>query len=150
MAIASKVLTGYAHWLRKDPKEKYKSPELEWSFKLQPDEATLTWLKSARTFAKVQFDDKLDAKVINIRKDAKKADGTPASWPIVDDAGSPWDDRLIGNGSLVSVKCLLQERTFEGDTKYKLYPMTVQVHELKEYVKPAEKKDLREMEEWTE
>lgn len=119
----------------------YKNQYKEWSTDVTLDEKTKARLLEAGMSAGVvknKGDDRGD--FITFKRRETRKDGTPGKpIEVVDKKGAPWNQKtLIGNGSVVNAKIILNEQN--GETKPGLLKM--QVVELVEYEGRGDDEDL--------
>lgn len=116
------------------PRPNYNKDGTEWSFDLALTPTAKKQLKEAgaASYFKDLGDDR--GTFIHLKRKATKSDGTPAkSIAIVDHHNSPWDNRLIGNGSTVNVSVALNEYDVGKVKKIQVSPLAVQVWDLTPY-----------------
>lgn len=115
------MIRGTAYWAKVvgKPVKAYNPGEFEWTIDVAIDEATRKALAKAGLGDRVKNkgDDRGD--FIQFKRKSVKADGEPAKpIAIVDSKGQPWDDKtLIGNGSIVNVKFIINEITMQNGRK---------------------------------
>lgn len=114
------------------PQKAYNPGELEWAFDVSIDEATKEKLLSEnlpKTKIKNKGDERGD--FIQFKRRSITMEGEPAKpYEVVDRKGQPWDQTtLIGNGSEVNVKYLINEWTFNKTKGFKANALAVQVWE---------------------
>lgn len=113
---------------------------LEWSFDVSLDEATvdgkpaLDVLKAAGLGPRIKNKDDEKGNFLHLKRNAVKRDGEPAKpIQIVDSQNKPWDDRKIGNGSILNVSVMVQEYGDKKKPKVTVRPMALQVWSLVPY-----------------
>lgn len=122
------------------PVSGYDPGSLEWSFDVALDGATIdgedavTKLKSLGLKDRIKNKSDEKGNFLHLKRNAIKKDGEQAkNISVVDAQGQPWDDRKIGNGSILNVKVLVQEYGDTKKPKMTLRPMAIQVWTLVEY-----------------
>lgn len=132
------MLTGKGYWMKvTKPTENYNKDGQEWAFDVTLDEANKqAYLKAGGFKGYIKNKDDERGDFLSFNRPTKNRDGgaTPP-FRIVDDQGKPWDNNvLIGNGSEVRVKYLLNE-VGVGRNKGKLKPsaLAIQVWDHKAY-----------------
>jgi hypothetical protein len=114
------------------PKPGYDKSKREWSLDVCVDDATRKLLAKEGVAVRNKGDDRGD--FITFKRPEFKQDGNPAKpIEIVDHRGQPWDKRLIGNGSVVNVKFVINENTYNGRTTKKPGLIKLQVWDLVPY-----------------
>jgi hypothetical protein len=91
-----------------EPSWGYENKFKEWSIDVYVDDDTAAKLEAEGLGPKLK--DKGNGKYITFKRKELKFDGTP-NQPIriVDHNGQPWDNRKIGNGSVVNVNFVTNE-----------------------------------------
>lgn len=130
------VIKGKAYWAKVlgAPGWGYKKQHKEWSVDVSIDAKDKERLLAAgmgKQYIKNKDDDRGD--FITFRRRELKRDGSPGKpIAVFDRRGKPWDEKtLIGNGSTVNIKIVLNEIDGQKETKPGLIKM--QVVELVEY-----------------
>lgn len=110
---------------------------LEWSFDVSLDEATVDGkpaveaLKAAGLSARIKNKEDEKGNFLHLKRNAVKRDGEPSKpISVVDNQNKPWDDRKIGNGSILNVSVMVQEYGDKKKPKVTVRPMAIQVWEL--------------------
>lgn len=127
------IIKGKGYWCKilGAPGWGYKKQHKEWSMDLSIDAATKERLLAegmGKQYIKNKGDEKGD--FLTFRRRELKRDGSPGKpIEVVDKKGKAWDDKvLIGNGSIINVKMVLNEVDGQRETKPGL--IKVQVVEL--------------------
>lgn len=131
------MIQGTAKWAKIVGKaaKAYTPGEFEWSIDVFINEKTKQDLLAAGC-DESYIKNKGDGDFVQFKRRSITRTGEPAK-PIVvlDRSKNPWPvDTLIGNGSVVNVKFLLNEITHAGKQKMKPSVLAIQVWELHEYV----------------
>lgn len=124
------MIQGKAHWAKivGKPVGGYNKAILEWTVDVSVEKAAKDALAADGVKTKNKGDERGD--FITFKRKALKKDGSANSnIRIVNKFGQPWGKELIGNGSVVNVKYLVNESTFEGRVYKKPAVMAVQVVE---------------------
>lgn len=113
--------------------------ETQWEFEVEiAPETKKELLALGFPQKKIKHDDKAGVDFVQFNRKAIKQDGTPAKpFAIVQSNGiTPWDStKLIGNGSTVYVKYLLNDGIYKGKPYLKPSALEIMVFELVPYVK---------------
>lgn len=131
------IINGIAHWAKVvgPAQPGYDKTQKEWSIDVAINEATKKVLQEAGIGSKVKNkgDDRGD--FITFKRKELRSDGTPAKpIEIKNSMGKPWDGKtLIGNGSEVNIKFLVNEVPYNGKVFKKPGILALQVVKLVEY-----------------
>ena len=108
------VLRGELNWAKiiGKPRPHTGNPKYDkgpyWSVDLTPDEKSRKLIKAAGIADKLREPDEKDTRTesfLSLKVLENKANGEKnTAPPIVDIQGQPWDDKLIGNGSVADLK----------------------------------------------
>ena len=111
---------------------------LEWTVDVVlSDEQVAEVLKNG-TSPKYIKETKDGEKYVKFTRKAVKADGTPGKpITIIDHAGHPWDNRKIGNGSLLNVSYTLNTIGTGKTARLKPSILELQVWELVKFTPPS-------------
>lgn len=125
------LMTGKIYWAKVvgKPFNKYQSDEKEWSFDLSVDKKTMKQLISEGV-PKESFKNKGNEQgdFLKFARNAVNRDSAPAQpFRIVDAQGNDWGNELIGNGSTVNIKYVLNEKTYKGKNYLKPACLAIQV-----------------------
>lgn len=131
------MITGRGYWSKVtgSPRVNKFTNIPQWSFDLSVDQETADSLL-AKGMKASYLRNKGDERgtFISFTRDAVKKDQSPGKpYRIVDSKGKPWDDKPIGNGSVLNVVVSLNERTFRGEKFLKPSAVALQVWELQEF-----------------
>jgi len=125
------LIRGKAKWAKiiGEPAWGYKNAHKEWSIDVYIDADTEKKLIAEGLKPKIK--DKGDGSYISFKRRELKLDGTP-NQPIrvVDHHGNAWDNRRIGNGSVVNVNFAINEY---GKGEKSANILSLQVWDLVEY-----------------
>lgn len=104
------LIQGKAKWAKiiGEPVWGFENKHKEWSIDIYLDEETVHRLEVEGLKEKIK--DKGNGQYISFKRRELKQDGSP-NQPIriVDHHGEPWDNRKIGNGSVVNVNFAINE-----------------------------------------
>jgi hypothetical protein len=104
-----------------------------WQVDVCLDEDGKNLVESLGLDVKNKGDEKGD--FIKVKRKVDKRDGTKQTAPIVKDSNNnDWDDRLIGNGSLVNVKFSTFDYNYNNKKGVAAFLLAVQVVDLVPYV----------------
>lgn len=135
MAIRTTVFaTGKIYWAKiiGEPRPNYEGTAREWSYEFEPDD--ITFLKEHRLLDRLKdkYSDQGRGDFLTLRKPELNKDGEKNDpIAIYNENNEPWDDRLIGNGSIVDVK--LQIVDWGKGKKKSIYTRAIRVRELVPY-----------------
>lgn len=128
------MIQGKARWCKLvKPGKGFDEGTFEWSTDLEIDDATADKIRAEGAGAYVKAKDGVT--FVTFKRKTKNRDGSDAKpIKLVDNKGQPWDpEKLIGNGSTLNVKYVINETSFGKKTFVKPAPLAVQVWELVEY-----------------
>jgi hypothetical protein len=131
------LLQGKAFWAKVvgEPKPGYDKSKREWSIDVAIDDTTRKALakEGLGSYIKNKGDERGD--FVSFKRKELKSDGTKAKpIRIVDHNGQDWPaKKLIGNGSTVNVKYLINEYEYNGKKGKKPGILAIQVWDLVEY-----------------
>jgi hypothetical protein len=118
----------YAKVLGK-PGKAYKIGETEWSIDVTPNEAGVAQLRADGLKTKLKNKGDERNTFITFKRTGTKKDGTPAKpISVVGPDREPWpQEKLIGNGSIVNIKYVVNEAPYEGKVYLKPGIIGIQV-----------------------
>ena len=119
------------------PVKGYDEGSLEWSFDISVDNATIDGKPALEVLKEAGLKDRIKNKgdekgnFLHLKRNAVKKDGEAAK-PIrlVDSQNKPWDERLIGNGSIVNVQTVVDDYGVGKTKKFTIRPLAIQVWNL--------------------
>lgn len=137
MAIKSHLIQGsalYAKCVGK-PVPGYDPDSLEWTFDLVLNEEQEKEILASGVSPQYIKDHKSNgARYVRFTRKAVKKDGTPGTpIRIIDAQGHPWDDRLIGNGSVLNVAYTINPIGKGKDARNKPQVLSIQVWDWSKY-----------------
>lgn len=130
------LIRGKAYWAKivGKPTPGYDKSKLEWSFDLSIDDETRKQLIKEGVGDRIKNKGDERGDFITFKRPAKRQDGTDSKpIKVVDHHGNAWDRRLIGNGSTLNVKFLINEYNAGPRVIRKPAVLAVQVWDYVEY-----------------
>jgi len=124
------IISGKAYWASVvKPNTTY---EDAWQVDVCLDEDNKSMVESLGLTVQNKGDEKGD--FVKIKRKVNKLDGSQRTAPIVKDSNNnDWDDRLIGNGSLVNVKFSTYDWNYNNKKGKASFLLAVQVVDLVPY-----------------
>jgi len=124
------IISGKAYWASVvKPNTTY---EGAWQVDVCLDEDNKSMVESLGLTVQNKGDEKGD--FVKIKRKVNKLDGSQRTAPIVKDSNNnDWDDRLIGNGSLVNVKFSTYDWNYNNKKGKASFLLAVQVVDLVPY-----------------
>lgn len=124
------IISGKAYWASVvKPNTTY---EPAWQVDVCLDEDSKSMVESLGLTVQNKGDEKGD--FVKIKRKVSKLDGSQRPAPIVKDSdNNDWDDRLIGNGSLVNVKFSTYDWDYNNKKGKASFLLSVQVVDLVPY-----------------
>ena len=129
MAITPLYLTGKCYWASVvEPNSTF---EPTWQLDLCLDSDTKTLVEEAGLNVRNKDDER--GEFVTLKRKVQGKNGPRKAPVVVDSRNNSWDDKLIGNGSVVTVKALPYECSYAGKSGKSADLAAVQVVELIEY-----------------
>ena len=134
MPIQPLYLTGKCYWASViEPNSTF---EPAWQVDLCLDEDTKALVQEAGLNVRNKNDDR--GEFVTLKRKVQGKNGPRSAPSVVDSQNNPWDKKLIGNGSVVTVKALPFEWNYAGKSGVSADLAAVQVVDFIEYTSGAD------------